>query len=191
MAFRLQFAQNLGGELQVAHLVILRRPLNSRTDPRRIEDLDRFVPHRLLQRLAELPRAGIAVPRLLRHCFVHRLAQGGVHLRTQFRGWRRREIQDRVHHRLLGWSLEGPAPRQRLITHDSQRKNVRQGRDRLHLDLFRRHVKQRPFHAARAGRGVHPVRYAEVDDLRRIVFQHENVARLDIPVNQPALVRRL
>ena len=43
----------------------------------------------------------------------------------------------------------------------------------------------------RAGRGIHPVRYAEVDDLRRIVFQYENVARLDVPVNQAALVRRL
>ena len=86
MAFRLQFAQNLGGELQVAHLVILRRPLHSWPDARRIEDLDRFVPRRFLQRFAELPGAGIAMPGLLCHRFVDRLTQGGVYGRVQFRG---------------------------------------------------------------------------------------------------------
>jgi hypothetical protein len=35
------------------------------------------------------------------------------------------------------------------------------------------------------------VGHAEVDDLHRVIFHHEDIARLQIAVNQPALVRRL
>ena len=58
---------------------------------------------------------------------------------------------------------------------------------RLHLHLLGRHIADGALEP-KAGVGAGEVRNAEVDDLYRIVGQHENVAGLEVAVNQPALV---
>src|SRR5580700_10734245 len=110
--------------------------------------------------------------------------------RIYFRGGWRNLVQNRFDDFVGPSALKWMPAGQRLIADNTQRENVGCRRERLQLDLLRRHVEQSPLLRPR-GVGVGHVSHAEVDDLDRVVFHHKDVARLEIAMNQSALVRRL
>ena len=130
------------------------------------------------------------VPRLLGHRLVHDAADDVADRRIQI-GRRRRNLrQDRLDDDVLAGASEGLPPRQRFVQRHPERVDIGLDRDRLVLHLLRRHVEQRALViAGRPRAGMHRVRHAEVDDLHRVVGHHEDVARLQIAMDEAALVR--
>ena len=188
LAFEL--VQNLGGEFVLGAFECLRGPLDARLHARPFEKRNRFVMNRAHQRVAEFARAGIAVPWLLGHRLVHNLAQEQTHCRVHIRGRRRIRAQNGIADLAIVASLKRPPPRERFVTHRSQREDVREHGGRLELQQFRRHIGQRPAHGRLRGTAVGEG-HAEIDDLYRIVGHDEHVIRLDVAVDQATLVRRL
>ncbi len=86
-------------------------------------------------------------------------------------------MQNGVDHLIGPGALERVAARHSFVADDAQGKNVGGWGQRLQFDLLGGHVEQRSLLRAR-GVGVGHVSDAEVDDLHRVVFHHEDVARL-------------
>src|SRR2546427_2819817 len=97
-------------------------------------------------------------------------------------------VQNSLGHLLGNAPFKRAPPGERFIADHAQREDVRQRRNRLQLDLLRRHVGERTL-AARAAPRIDDVGDTEVDDLYRVVFHDEDVAGLEIAVHQAALVR--
>ena len=113
-----------------------------------------------------------------------------AHRRVQL-GRRRRNLrQDALDDRVFSGASERLAPRQCLVERHAQRIDVRLDRDRLVLHLLRRHVEQRALVIPGCPRArMDRVRHAEVDDLHRIVRHHEDVARLQVAMDEAVFVR--
>ncbi len=94
--------------------------------------------------------------------------------------------------------LVGSASRQQAVQQDAERVDVRGSRHRFAADLFRARALQR--HDTHDGQGpflgrlridVEQLRDAEVEQLRRPVARDQNIAGLQIAVNDQVLVRVL
>ncbi len=190
VAFGLQLSENFSGKLQIAILQRLGSPLQPGASAFRIEYLNRLIPHRLAQGIAQIAGAGEPMPRLLRHSLMHHATHCLAHRSVYFRGGSRNLMQNGIHHFIGAPPLKWMPPSQRLITNHTQRKNIGGRGQRLHLNLLRRHVEQSSLLRPRTV-GVRHVRHAEIDNLHRVVFHHEDVARLQVPMNQTTLVGRL
>ena len=190
VAFGFDLAEDFAGKLEIAVSERFGGTLQSRASTLRIEELDGFVPQSFAECVAQFARARETMPALLRHAFVDdpadRRRNRGIHFRSRGRDL----IQDGFDHLVRASALERVSTRQGFVANDAQREDVRSSGKRLQLDLLGRHVEQSSLLRAR-GMGVRHVRHAEVDDLDRIIFHDEDVARLQVAVHQAAFVRRL
>ena len=115
-----------------------------------------------------------------------RLAYARIQLGRERRNLPENGVNDFVGTR----ALERVAARHGFVADHAQRKNVRRGRESLQFNLLGRHVEQRPF--LRPGSvSIAHVGDAEVDNFYRVIFHHEDVARLYVAMHQAAFVRRL
>ncbi len=99
-------------------------------------------------------------------------------------------VQNRFHYLIRARTLKRVTTGHGFIADNAERENIGGRRQCFQFDLLGRHVEQCPFLRA-GGVGVRHVSDAEIDDLHRVVFHHENIARLQIAVYQSAFVRRL
>ena len=92
-------------------------------------------------------------------------------------------MEDGLHHLRLGGADEGTAPRKGFVGDYAEREQIRKGARRLHLKLLGRDVEQG---ALEGGLGLAAgfAGDAEIDDLHRIVVHDEDVAGLDIAVDE-------
>jgi hypothetical protein len=110
-------------------------------------------------------------------------------------------MQDRLEHLEVGGPAERPLSREQLVQHDPEREDVAAHVERFPERLFRRHVGNGPHHDAGPGqrqlgardavrrRRVLEAREAEVGELGVAAARHEDVARLDIAVQDPGGMR--
>jgi len=127
-----------------------------------------------------------------------RLSAGGRFLAVSSRS----EVfaKDHVHRLGRRLPLEGAPSAEHLVQHSAEREDVGARVGGLSLHLLRRHVTDRAEHRARFGllrqrRGIvgadeHVLpRQPEVEDLDAPVARDEQVLRLQVAVNDPAIVR--
>ena len=190
IAFGFELRQNLGGVVDISGIEGFSRALQARSNSRGVENIYGFAAQGFLQAFREFLGAGEAIEGFLGQRLVDDLADGGVHGRIKVRDGRRRVAQNGLSQILLARDAKGVPPREHLVSHHRQRELVGERRRLFALNLFRRHVQQRALEAG--GRTViGQVGDAEVDDLYRIILQNEQIARLQIAMNQVMLVRRL
>src|ERR1019366_3436679 len=130
------------------------------------------------------------MPGLFCHRLVDRLAQRLADGRVELRGGHRNEMQDRIGNGVFAGAFKWPAPGQHFVTNDTQGENVGNRGNRLHLDLLGRHIEKRSLAPPRPA-GFSAMSDSEIDDLDRVILQYEDVARLDVPMDQPLLMGRL
>ena len=154
---------------------------------------------RLAQIAGEIARRRVSVPRLLREAALDDLqqARGNVVANP---GERRRVIADDGVHRLhRGGSIEGTLARDELVKNDAEGELVAAKIAHVGARLLGRHVVDRA--EDRAGRAVRHrhIRVAdgvgqfgqpEVEDLHEAVGSDHHVLRLQIAMNDAAVVRR-
>ncbi len=128
--------------------------------------------------------------------------EGGWKRMSVARQLRRLFAQDRGHRLRAGFSLERAAPREHLVEDGAECEDVRAVVGGLAAHLLRGHVARRAHDDALVG--VHGSRGAvtsrglrarqlgqpEIQDLHAPVAEHEEVRRLEIPMDQPVIVRR-
>ena len=142
-----------------------------------------------LESRRELVGALPALLRVLGQRAEHHLLERGVQVGPQLRrrrGWLRQVLQ---RHGDRAVALEGQAPREHLEEHHADRIEVRRGGDRVALRLLGREV----LRGAHDRAGLRHLRGAaagdaEVRDLRVAVVVHDHVVRLEVAVDDPALV---
>src|SRR6185503_4858598 len=94
-----ELADDLVRELRVAAFERLGGTLETRLNLARVEQLNRFVAQRLLQRVTERLGAVEPVPGLFRERLVNDAADEAADLRVDLRRRRRRQRADRLFHR--------------------------------------------------------------------------------------------
>ncbi len=152
----------------------------------RLED----VGNRVAQVVGEFRRACVAL--------VGVLLEGARQDVVEHRGQRAIDVarrnDGRVHHaehelrEIL--APEGRDPREHLVEHDTQGKDVGAVIEGLPGHQLRRHVARRPEHhpGGRLHRRIAQPRDPEIHDLHAAVGQHHDVAGLHVAVDHPALV---
>ena len=122
-----------------------------------------------------------------------RLAHDRVHLERRLHIETRRRQRILLEHLLHGGSRragEGALAGQELVEDHAGREKVRAAVHRQPQDLFRRHVGGGAHHGPDLGQiGRFDVGNAKVADLHGAVGQHENVRRLDVPMDDALAVR--
>ena len=100
-------------------------------------------------------------------------------------------VQNRIHHRRFIVARKRPLPRDHLVEHDAERPDVGAAIDLFPRCLLRRHVRRRAERRVglRELRVCPEPRETEVQDLRLAPRREHDVPRLDVPVNDPLLVR--
>ena len=99
-------------------------------------------------------------------------------------------MDDPVHNRrFTSRSLEGKGSRQHLVEHNSGRENIGSAVEWLTLELLGRHVMQTAHHFRSAHAGIANAGNAEVNDFDVAVFQQHYVSRLDVTMDNAAIMR--
>ena len=117
--------------------------------------------------------------------------------RSTVLGLRRIRLHDRARHlvRAPGLQPVRPVPCQDLVENDAQRVNVGGGVDRLAADLLRagvlrrQHARHGDCHLRRVHARLQHLRDAEIEQLGRAVLGDQNVAGLQVAVDDQVLVR--
>ena len=99
-------------------------------------------------------------------------------------------MQNRLTDFVFGISIEWSSARQCLVADGGKGKNIGHCGRRRHLQLFRRHVSERPLES-RARILIRYMHHAKVDQLHRIVAEDEYIAGFDIAMDQPKIVSGL
>ena len=158
------------------------------------------------QFLVQVGRGGISRIPALFETAVQDCLESARHFVAHLAGSHRRLVQDRRHRRDGGVALERSLSGQQLIEHGTEAEDVRARVQRLAFHLLGRHVRDCPDRHAlpgeaclvrwRAdsrrfggGRGGQVLRQAEVEDLDLSFRRHHDVRRLQVAVDDAALVR--
>src|SRR5258708_5091204 len=177
VAFGLKLAKNFARKLKVSFFKSLGGTLKAGPSTLGIKKLDGLVAQRFVERVAEIPRARETMPRLLRHRFVQHTADGLAYRGIQFCSQGRDLTENCLDYLVGAGALERVAACPGLVANDAERKNIGGGRQGPQFDLLGRHVEQRPPLRPRGG-GIGHISPTRGDDLHRVVFHHEDVARL-------------
>ncbi len=149
----------------------------------------------------EVARRGVALLRVLLHAPLDDPAEGRRNARVQLGDGLRLFPDDRGERLRRRPALERALARGHLVEHGAERELVRTEVELLAAGLLRRHVADRAEHGAdlrrlggREVRGFLLLRLqelgeAEVEDLDRPVLRDHDVFGLQVPVNDPGLVR--
>src|ERR1035437_4240210 len=190
MSFTFKLADDFRSVLIIPAFQSLRGALQPGPHSYWVEDFDGFVAKRLLEGFSEFFGGGVAMPGLFGHRLVDRLAHRLVDSRVELGGGHRNEMQDRIGHGILSGAFKWPAAGQHFVTNDTQGENAGNRGNRLHFDLLGRHIEKRSL-ASRRAAGFNTMSDSEIDDLDRVILQHEDVARLDVAMDEPLLMSRL
>ena len=100
-------------------------------------------------------------------------------------------VDDGLHNVVVRGAFKWPAAGQSFKGHNPQRRRCRRGGRRGFISTCSgRHVKQGALQAG-ARAAVRHMRHSEVNNLHRVVFQHDDVGGLDVAVDQALFVRGL
>jgi hypothetical protein len=148
-------------------------------------------------RSGELAAGRIAVVRRLRERPADDIVEAGGNAWLHVAGARRRLVHVRIDRRDLALALERSLAGEALEEHAAERVDVRPRVDRRALDLLGRDVRdradERPLPREAVDRGEVPgqTEVAQVGVLARFRLLHEDVARLDVAVDEPECVGRV
>ena len=140
MALGFQSRQKLSSVLMIAFLQSLGSALQPGTKLGSVEKFDRLVAQCLVETVAEVTRTGEAVPGLFGHPLMDHATNRFIHFGIEFRRRRRNLIADGVDNLLFVGPAEGMPSGQRFVAQHAQRKQIREARQGLTLDLLGRHV---------------------------------------------------
>ena len=119
----------------------------------------------------------------------------GIHCRRQVLAQRRKArrgvIDDLIHETCLRRTDEGQATREELEHHHAERVDVRLVSELAFGELFGRHVRRRAGIADIGMRRFLELRDAEISQFHVEFAGHQNICRLDVPVNDAHAVRVL